>query len=599
MSKATQTKSIVVSELAEKKDRLTATAMKLRPDKICVPLGLMRRWYMMDRGELVTTLQEEWGERAVLIENKTGYLLWIKCTDTPPPFLLVHHIDTVQPHSKASFVPYKHDGKSFIHSPHNDDRLGVATALATLPSNGYTNYDILITDEEEVGKTTAIDFMAWVKQAENGPEKDEMERINGYRAILEFDRGGSDWVTYGSHNQDGYDFLVDGLGWAQGNGSFSDIKALQGLGVFTINFGTGYQNSHSANGYTSIEVYAWCVANAIAFMKHFGGDGMGKLEHKQRQYAGYQGNRSTVGGSKSAAGNYGGAENQWKNKLASTRPMINATMIDIANTSYHLTLQEPSGDYCQPLDVQVRLLKPTKVERPTPVTNCSLCGSKTATMGEMQYGYNAMVESFIVERDGKKAVVTSTRPVVVCEVCYQVHRDRSVRCVNHYGSKSIYMAPPTPLHLVVPGENCTVFCECKSGIVPLDSHKVSSIRVLEKGKPGSSPILIPRNYSELVRFSEEHPDLSVQSYLCDSSDTNYPLVNTGSAQLNRWWARLLWGEGSLLGMVSSVEMKKKYGDAFHTDWFSIASNPAIDINEYLMTVGELQRDYEGRSTEQD
>lgn len=117
-----------------------------------------------------------------------------------------------------------------VISPQLDDRLGVWVLLDLLPAMGGTKFDVLFTTDEEVGASTASDFVA---------SKD-------YNWIFSFDRRGNQVVMYDYEDQHTAS-LVERHGWEVGNGSFSDISYLSHLGVKGFNFGVGYYKEHTAD----------------------------------------------------------------------------------------------------------------------------------------------------------------------------------------------------------------------------------------------------------------------------------------------------------------------------------------------------------------
>jgi len=157
--------------------------------------------------------------------------------DNGAGILAVAHLDTVQQISTWN----KSD--NLIFNPRLDDRLGVYTLLDLLPRLGVV-VDVLFTENEEIGRSTAGDFL---------PTKD-------YQWMVEFDRCGTDTVTYC------YDWnLVLHDYFRIGQGSFSDICYLEHLGCKGFNVGIGYQNEHSLQAYFAVDEYVAQVARFLAF----------------------------------------------------------------------------------------------------------------------------------------------------------------------------------------------------------------------------------------------------------------------------------------------------------------------------------------------
>lgn len=113
-----------------------------------------------------------------------------------------------------------------------DDRLGVWLLLHYLPTVLPKDqpYDILLTDNEERGRSTAMYF--------NQPEGKQ------YNWIFEFDRRGTDVVMYDYETPE-LKNLLKAYGFEVGVGSYTDICMLSHLNCAGFNFGTAYHNEHS------------------------------------------------------------------------------------------------------------------------------------------------------------------------------------------------------------------------------------------------------------------------------------------------------------------------------------------------------------------
>ncbi len=163
--------------------------------------------------------------------------------------LFVAHQDTVQDPGVFQPVRFKHD--TWIFSPTHDDRLGMHVALDYLPK-AKIKCDILITDNEEDGRSTALWFDA--------PKR--------YNWMFMFDRKGDGAVCYqyddekiryklGRHN-----FRVD-------KGSYSCIKDLEHLGCTGINFGVGYYDYHEEEAFASMATLRRQLRKFIDFHKEY------------------------------------------------------------------------------------------------------------------------------------------------------------------------------------------------------------------------------------------------------------------------------------------------------------------------------------------
>ena len=149
------------------------------------------------------------------------------------PILAVAHLDTVC--GQKSFSVTDHKGEQRVYSPRLDDRLGAYIILDLLPSLGI-KYDILLTEGEEVGNSTAQHF-----NFDGEP----------YNWMFSFDRAGDDVVTYDYESNDWLDVL-EASGARLGIGMFSDICFLTHLQISGVNFGCGYHSYHSPKAYAIV-----------------------------------------------------------------------------------------------------------------------------------------------------------------------------------------------------------------------------------------------------------------------------------------------------------------------------------------------------------
>lgn len=147
--------------------------------------------------------------------------------DTGSRILSIAHLDSVQ--TKYHFRVIR----DRLYCPVLDDRLGVYTIMDLLPSLDI-NMDILLTDNEESFRSTALNF----------------EPPREYNWIVEFDRRGTDVVTY-DYDWDAYlkDYFDIGIG------TYSDIVDLGFLECKGLNVGVGYEDEHSLYAYFSMSSY--------------------------------------------------------------------------------------------------------------------------------------------------------------------------------------------------------------------------------------------------------------------------------------------------------------------------------------------------------
>lgn len=146
--------------------------------------------------------------------------------------LAVAHLDSVV--NTNHFYHLSTGKDTMIVNAQLDDRLGVYTLLDILPQLGI-QYDLLLTEGEEQGRSTAAHF----------------ESSKEYNWMFSFDRRGSDVVMYEYDSQELRKDLIKAK-FRPDYGSFSDICFLDHLGIRGFNVGTGYHGEHNDNCYASI-----------------------------------------------------------------------------------------------------------------------------------------------------------------------------------------------------------------------------------------------------------------------------------------------------------------------------------------------------------
>lgn len=177
------------------------------------------------------------------IQNPVGELIF---QDNGGDILFVGHLDWVH-YDEPEFGKY-----SVSKCPQLDDRLGVAIGLELLPEIISEPIDILLTDCEEIGQSTASYFE---------PSKD-------YRWVVEFDRAGSDCVFYDYHSGE-LESSFHEMGVEVGEGSFTDICDLIHLGCQCVNFGCGYHGQHTHSCYANYaEVESQLARFAVWYKNH-------------------------------------------------------------------------------------------------------------------------------------------------------------------------------------------------------------------------------------------------------------------------------------------------------------------------------------------
>ena len=160
----------------------------------------------------------------VVVENELGRKHSL--VDRGGRVLVVAHCDFVEDLGENfSVVELKSD--TLVFCPKLDDRLGVYLALDFLPRAGIVA-DVLLTEDEEVGRSTAEDFV---------PNK-------AYNWIAGLDRRGTDVVVYQYLDPEFEDLLFDYFE-SVGGGTFSDISSMERLGIKAFNLGIGFSAEHS------------------------------------------------------------------------------------------------------------------------------------------------------------------------------------------------------------------------------------------------------------------------------------------------------------------------------------------------------------------
>lgn len=182
------------------------------------------------------------------LSHSEGALLHVKPSSAYGPILGVCHLDFVE-------IPwlFKHRKiENRIYSTRLDDRLGLAILLDYLPSKGI-NLDLLLTDNEEIGQSTAGDFC---------PES------HSYNWLLQFDRRGDDVVTYDYTCRD-WAKALSSVDFKIGRGTFSDISSLEHLERSGVNVGIGYHKEHSIDCYCELSELQSQLDKSLRFIEQF------------------------------------------------------------------------------------------------------------------------------------------------------------------------------------------------------------------------------------------------------------------------------------------------------------------------------------------
>lgn len=238
--------------------------------------------------------------------NSLGRYIYIKNDNAK--VLAVAHADTVvNPRKTFNFNVFHVDGVRIVKTPTLDDRLGVYTILSLLPSiYGNEWADILITEGEETGKSTAKKF----KTDKQYNWMVEFDR-NGSAMLDEGDRGGKKarYITgndavlydYGTNAADFRAALTDAGFKNLGTGSFTDITTMQGLGVKGFNVGVGYHNNHSTKAYFFPAEYARTINLFMNFYNKHKDTEFKHVKVAKKHYGGYY-NKSGYNGRQTSKG---------------------------------------------------------------------------------------------------------------------------------------------------------------------------------------------------------------------------------------------------------------------------------------------------------
>lgn len=165
-----------------------------------------------------------------------------------PCVVVVAHLDTVQ--VKATGIAA--EDRNFYYGAGFDDRTGFNLAMRLYFDSGFDNVGVLLTDNEEIGASTAAFAV------------NTLSKWN-ISFLLELDRAGNDYVTYDYENK-ALETIVEELGPCAGMGSFSDICMMEELDVAGINLGVGYMYAHSKQSVQSKPMLEACYNTSVALL---------------------------------------------------------------------------------------------------------------------------------------------------------------------------------------------------------------------------------------------------------------------------------------------------------------------------------------------
>jgi hypothetical protein len=172
----------------------------------------------------------EWFEQVGKVTNTADGIFIHR--DIGASILAVAHLDSVNDHNHFYVNRFGQD--DIVFNTHLDDRLGAYVILNVLPRMGI-HTDILLTEGEEVGRSTASHF----------------ETDKQYKWMFEFDRRGTDAVHYRYQKTEWTKVLRAGFGSCM-YGSNSDINYLSHLKCCGVNVGTGYHDEHDIMAYANV-----------------------------------------------------------------------------------------------------------------------------------------------------------------------------------------------------------------------------------------------------------------------------------------------------------------------------------------------------------
>lgn len=216
---------------------------------------------MIDRDELerICLLSEfefvsdEFGDN--LLEND---LLMFQ--DRGSDVLGIAHLDSVQS-TKHFFIvdgakfekgAEQGDAREYVFNGQLDDRMGAYIISKLLPQIGI-NVDVLLTTDEEIGRSTAQYFEPYKK----------------YNWMFSFDREGLDVVMYDYEGNNEMVSDLESVGFDIGYGSFSDICFLEHLGISGFNVGTGLEDGHSELAGLFLDDAEMMIRRFIEFYNRF------------------------------------------------------------------------------------------------------------------------------------------------------------------------------------------------------------------------------------------------------------------------------------------------------------------------------------------
>lgn len=161
-------------------------------------------------------------------------------SEKPAKHLLVAHLDAVTDLDNKTYIK-----KDVLMNKGLDDRLGLYTCLYLQAK--YQCFDILLTDNEETGQSTAQHFSC--------PD---------YNFIIEFDKAGiEEFVMYDTSDDLG-EAIIESTGYIEGFGSYSDIADIS-TDTASVNWCICYREYHTKNSHVLISEYMQSISDFELF----------------------------------------------------------------------------------------------------------------------------------------------------------------------------------------------------------------------------------------------------------------------------------------------------------------------------------------------
>lgn len=173
----------------------------------------------------------------------------------------VAHCDYVRSAWSYPTLTKTDKGNDAVVAGQVDDRVGVWLLLDILPGLIPT-FDTLLTDDEEIGRSTAENF---------GEDMTDGHGPQSYNWTFQFDRRGVDFVDYGKASQRFIRNFKKVTGISHGMGSFSDICYLPASCGSKVNIGTGYYNEHTPGAHVDLQQCYDQVSRFARFANKFAG----------------------------------------------------------------------------------------------------------------------------------------------------------------------------------------------------------------------------------------------------------------------------------------------------------------------------------------